>query len=105
MVRLEINSHKEMRMKNIEIYIPVWLDQKFSKLPFSLLDNIYLHSSMVRLEIELIPSYIERAEAFTFQYGQIRNQICAICFNYKNGIYIPVWLDQKFVFLQTQKFF
>ena len=54
-----------------------------------------LHSSMVRLETynECITVY-EMIE-FTFQYGQIRNELEDKLSLIQRAIYIPVWLDQK----------
>ena len=105
------------------VYIPVWLDQKLRvMLLFSVL-NICLHSSMVRLETReqlyprrqenpvYIPVWLDQKrlkllrhaqdnEAFTFQYGQIRNYL----FTCKNDdvakVYIPVWLDQKRILIK-----
>ena len=57
--------------------------------------NVNLHSSMDRLETENIFTCFTLENAFTFQYGQIRNgtfgnQVIDVCL-----IYIPVWIDQK----------
>ena len=80
----------------MEIYIPVWLDQKYLQLNYSKQAKSNLHSSMVRLEIYesilvegepgtiYIPVWLDQkstitsetstiTKAFTFQYGQIRN--------------------------------
>ena len=56
-----------------------------------------LHSSMVRLE--MIYKNLDRQEfpRFTFQYGQIRNFLFCYIIIRRNKIYIPVWLDQKFM--------
>ena len=80
-----------------------------------------LHSSMVRLEIYNSLLELKEATRFTFQYGQIRNgkpidlrnQFCEFTFQYGQirnilelylyivypCIYIPVWLDQKCVYI------
>ena len=73
MVRLEMKFRRYKKEMERAIYIPVWLDQKFSnfhKVNFSLAN---LHSSMVRLEIELYTIAQPLNLRFTFQYGQIRN--------------------------------
>ena len=56
---------------------------------------IYLHSSMVRLEIDDIEEPFLICSKFTFQYGQIRNSNPPVRLSLKICIYIPVWLDQK----------
>ena len=74
MVRLEMRKASIDRADDIIIYIPVWLDQKFT--------------STLNKDREIIQ--------FTFQYGQIRN-INTIYYLYVfYNIYIPVWLDQKY---------
>ena len=78
-----------------KIYIPVWLDQKLF-LEYSLCFLLlYLHSSMVRLEMPRYFGLCNVSSAFTFQYGQIRNICIYFCIHIKFSIYIPVWLDQK----------
>ena len=63
--------------EELKIYIPVWLDQKFTTgLPNQQLGE-NLHSSMVRLEISTLSIICIFSTIFTFQYGQIRNQ----CYN------------------------
>ena len=57
----------------ISIYIPVWLDQKSRRKPRQIRQLCYLHSSMVRLEIEKASVNQLNIYQFTFQYGQIRN--------------------------------
>ena len=54
-----------------------------------------LHSSMVRLEIDTETQYNRFVQAFTFQYGQIRNEWGIRAEGEAKEIYIPVWLDQK----------
>ena len=61
------------------IYIPVWLDQKSKKQTGGDLQHYYLHSSMVRLEIQMIIT----------------------CHGTITDIYIPVWLDQKYKYKHT----
>ena len=58
-----------------DIYIPVWLDQKYRKRLYIYTARKNLHSSMVRLEICNFVSCIVISSRFTFQYGQIRNNI------------------------------
>ena len=79
-----------------ELYIPVWLDQKYYYDTPTPANTLNLHSSMVRLEILFSVSHSENLVIFTFQYGQIRNMI--LIFEIYNiiEVYIPVWLDQKF---------
>ena len=77
------------------IYIPVWIDQKREKNRKRHNKQLYLHSSMDRLETLPALSSQSIYILFTFQYGQIRN-----CFFYCQQyhmivIYIPVWIDQK----------
>ena len=104
-------------MNAIQIYIPVWIDQKH---PYcQTVQDLFqhLHSSMDRLETKQektakyylsqftfqygqIRNAVQRrmndlSKAFTFQYGQIRN-ITNIKYNKRPTIiYIPVWIDQK----------
>ena len=99
MVRLEINNEIFAYRPIFDIYIPVWLDQKSEQHFKNSTGHTYLHSSMVRLEISLYNIIYLVVFLFTFQYGQIRNgyrntvqQICT-------SIYIPVWLDQKFLLI------
>ena len=73
MVRLETIGFRLERIQRILIYIPVWLDQK--RINAKALLNDYL--------------------AFTFQYGQIRNEDVSEDLSNIKKIYIPVWLDQK----------
>ena len=91
------NYFISLKVSSVEyIYIPVWLDQKFSnfhKVNFSLAN---LHSSMVRLEIHPDNELLNVLESFTFQYGQIRNEIKYGSNSRSYFIYIPVWLDQKY---------
>ena len=104
--------------KGEEIYIPVWLDQKFLREELIKEKRSDLHSSMVRLEIIFIRINNTVEIKFTFQYGQIRNvhvlldYVKVKKFTFQYGqirnfavmflslvfifIYIPVWLDQKY---------
>ena len=50
---------------------------------------------MVRLEITTKQAYDMFLKAFTFQYGQIRNEDVKKEIERIKEIYIPVWLDQK----------
>ena len=52
---------------------------------------------MVRLEILGSPTKPPLENVFTFQYGQIRNNIDEDAISKTSKIYIPVWLDQKFI--------
>ena len=52
---------------------------------------------MVRLEILGIAVLTAPFLVFTFQYGQIRNDFKRQAYAYIYDIYIPVWLDQKYV--------
>ena len=61
------------KYKDSKIYIPVWLDQKSKRRIGGDLQHYYLHSSMVRLEINLTIKNTYSNKRFTFQYGQIRN--------------------------------
>ena len=81
------------------IYIPVWLDQKPKNHILILLNLCYLHSSMVRLETYNTYRNVLNMPIFTFQYGQIRNEICKKTTKKDLKIYIPVWLDQKRIYL------
>ena len=58
----------------VQIYIPVWLDQKSKDSEDFKKKNDDLHSSMVRLEICLCSKSGVIPPKFTFQYGQIRNR-------------------------------
>ena len=52
---------------------------------------------MVRLETYRLNKVSTSSYAFTFQYGQIRNELKkqnVLCYKV---IYIPVWLDQKHI--------
>ena len=51
---------------------------------------------MVRLEIIDIFDEKRKLDKFTFQYGQIRNNVNSSHILQMALIYIPVWLDQKF---------
>ena len=84
----------------LEIYIPVWLDQKSIYSRRIVAKYLDLHSSMVRLEMEKFSALFIIHMIFTFQYGQIRNSFQT--FGRKRGakIYIPVWLDQKYTYLE-----
>ena len=62
-----------IEVKNKNIYIPVWLDQKPLKPNLIAIGQSYLHSSMVRLETISKLQTVFEAVGFTFQYGQIRN--------------------------------
>ena len=53
---------------------------------------------MVRLEIQSSDVSAQGNLAFTFQYGQIRNDDKKVDIDDPNHIYIPVWLDQKFLY-------
>ena len=56
---------------------------------------------MVRLETVTTLMIETLIVAFTFQYGQIRNNSCSMeCYKLFK-IYIPVWLDQKLMKLQS----
>ena len=82
----------------LEIYIPIWIDQKLQKQSLNELTIFNLHSNMDRLEtcakvvfmLECPSIYIpiwidqkqinkyqklDKDEEFTFQYGQIRNEL------------------------------
>ena len=61
----------------------------------------HLHSSMVRLEIYVTSNGNYNRYKFTFQYGQIRNNIIIAINSSINDIYIPVWLDQKLIMTLT----
>ena len=64
----------KIELRHLKIYIPVWLDQKYL-LDYKLLHRqTYLHSSMVRLEMQIYGTFILIYLTFTFQYGQIRNE-------------------------------
>ena len=84
----------------LNIYIPVWLDQKFLSSYYCIYSFINLHSSMVRLEIDKRLTDFQRILLFTFQYGQIRNKPIDNYEIWFTRIYIPVWLDQKFYILK-----
>ena len=70
-IRNDINDFRQMNA--IQIYIPVWLDQKQRLKDRIIMLFFYLHSSMVRLETD---KYMKSSRKATL-------------------IYIPVWLDQK----------
>ena len=118
MVRLETCRKYFQWHRFINIYIPVWLDQKLAYDDYTVITKTYLHSSMVRLETAWWSEFAniimvftfqygqirnsrspnstpEKITAFTFQYGQIRNLIADIVMHVELKIYIPVWLDQK----------
>ena len=57
----------------VDIYIPVWLDQKQIDDTFVKRGKVNLHSSMVRLETIKQDTIPPESYTFTFQYGQIRN--------------------------------
>ena len=77
------------------IYIPVWLDQKDNCIVPVVFSELYLHSSMVRLERPNSNKKAEGSTVFTFQYGQIRKLVVLLYLKSIKAIYIPVWLDQK----------
>ena len=52
---------------------------------------------MVRLEIAVKIKDIKALNSFTFQYGQIRNFSHPQAGTLIIKIYIPVWLDQKYL--------
>ena len=64
-----------LQQKVNEIYIPVWLDQKHTIQVETYLMPNDLHSSMVRLETQTLAQNYNENVLFTFQYGQIRNNL------------------------------
>ena len=85
------------------IYIPVWLDQKLLNVFLINIEVFNLHSSMVRLETELLTYKPQVCLKFTFQYGQIRNWHKKLLKIDIPIIYIPVWLDQKPIYDITMR--
>ena len=87
------------------IYIPVWLDQKPNENIKNQATIKDLHSSMVRLETVDKATPTKFTLQFTFQYGQIRNNVYSAFQFFSEIIYIPVWLDQKHFYLNIYQSF
>ena len=101
--------------KEVEIYIPIWLDLLLERNLFVRCLKEYLHSNMVRFIIfyqhNLLVTFFHLHSnmvrfiiistktkeppsiRFTFQYGQIYYHIQCHFAILKSSIYIPIWLD------------
>ena len=69
MVRFIIYIDFCQDMKNIHIYIPIWLDLLYNYTYEQALNYINLHSNMVRFIICISEKRPESNDKFTFQYG------------------------------------
>ena len=62
MDRLETLPITSITYKNRVIYIPVWIDQKLYNMIHQLILQMYLYSSMDRLETKLYRKYLYKQQ-------------------------------------------